>query len=294
MKRNKNLKEDIKNSNPDNICCLLVSLKVSFRLYGNFHLKNGKYYLEFRKNNLSLLRRTIRNYNNAFDKSSDRKISYNQNEYWVYIEVNKKILEKLDIIKKEEFLPKIKVKNYCCKKTFLKEILLYKGYLFNFEDSYQLEVRVEDYFKKILEDILYVFNIKFYDYKDRVFIKGFKYLKKLFFLLGLKESLKDLLEFASYRQSKNKTVLLTNYTVANLNRQVESYEKYKKIIEEIDREIGIDNLSEKLSEIAHLRLSNPGATYSELGEKLEDNLSKGGVYKRLKKLEKIYNEIDRQ
>ena len=292
MKRNKILRDELKNNIPHNDCCILTALKISFRLYGNLHLKNKKYVLEFRKKNLSLLRRIIKLFNTIFSKTIPREINYNEKEYWVLIDISQQILKKLDIISENEgFLPDIKLKNFCCKKSFIKEIILYKGYLFDFEDSYQLEVRIEGYLKKLLQKNFDEFNIKHYDYDNRIFVKGFKNLKKLFFILGLKESLKKMIEFYSYRENKNKSVVLTNYNIANLTRQVNSFEKYKKIIEKIDKEIGIDNLSDKLREIAYVRLHNPDSSYKELGEKLEDSLSKGGVQSRLRKLKEIYEDL---
>jgi hypothetical protein len=191
----------------------------------------------------------------------------------------------------DEFLPDLKLENFCCKKSFAKELILYKGYLFDFHDSYQMEIRVKGNFKNKLSDILKDFNIKEYEYNNRIFVKGFKNLKKLFFLLGLKDSLKNMVEFSSYRQDKDKSVRLTNYSMANLTRQVNSFEKYKKIIEKIDRKMGVSNLPEKLEEIARLRMQNPDASYAELGEKLSAPITKGGVQKRLKKIEDIYEEI---
>jgi len=292
MKKNKLLKEELRNYHPDNRCCILTALKVSFRLYGNLHLKNKKYILEFKKNKLALMRRIVRLFKIVFKTDYKKEISYDENKYWVNIEVNKDILAELDIYSSEdEFLPEIKLENFCCKKSFVKELILYKGYLFDFKDSYQLEIRADNPFQKKLSKILNGFNIKDYEYNDRIFIKGFKNLKKLFFLLGLKDVLKSLIEFSSYRKDKDKSIRLTNYSMANLTRQVNSFEKYKKIIEKIDRKRGIDNLPEKLEEIAYVRLKNPDASYAELGERLENPITKGGVQKRLKKLEDIYEEI---
>lgn len=292
MKKNNLLKEELKNYHPENRCCILTALKISFRLYGNLHLKDKKYILEFKKNNLALLRRILSLFKIAFKTDYEKEISFDENKYWVNIVVNKDILSELDIYSTDdEFLPEIKLENFCCKKSFIKEVILYKGYLFDFKDSYQLEIRADNPFQKKLSQILNGFNIKDYEYNDRIFIKGFKNLKKLFFLLGLKDVLKSLIEFSSYRKDKNKSIRLTNYSMANLTRQVNSFEKYKKIIEKIDRKRGIDNLPEKLEEIAYIRLKNPDASYAELGQKLESPITKGGVQKRLQKLEEIYEEI---
>lgn len=292
MKNNEILKYELLKSVPEKLCCKITALKVAFRLYGTLHLKNGGMILEFRHEDSAYLRRVVPIFYSVFAASKGMEIQYNRKYYWVNFPVNMDILEKLTIFSDEKtFLPKFTLKNSCCRKRFLKELLLYKGYLFPFKDSYQLEIRDLGVFKTHLKAIFKKEGIKFYLYNERLFVKGIENLRKLFDFLSLKENLKKLEEFKEYRETKNRTIRLTNYNIANLTRQVASYERYKKIIEHIDAKIGISSLPYELYEIAKKRLENPSMSFSELANALDTPVSKGTIQRRMKKLEAIFEEL---
>ncbi len=67
-------------------------------------------------------------------------------------------------------------------------------------------------------------------------------------------------------------------------RQVES-------IKLIEREIGLARLPKNLREVAELRLTYPEESLKELGEMLEPPVGKSGVNHRLRKIEKIAEEL---
>ena len=52
-----------------------------------------------------------------------------------------------------------------------------------------------------------------------------------------------------------------------------------------------EELPDYLKEIAYVRLDNPDASLKELGDLLENRISKSGVNHRLKKLHEIAEEL---
>ncbi|MBY8910282.1 DNA-binding protein WhiA, partial [Salinicoccus roseus] len=68
-------------------------------------------------------------------------------------------------------------------------------------------------------------------------------------------------------------------------RQVEN-------IQFIDEEIGLDELPERLREIARLRVEHQDVSLKELGEMMSTGvISKSGVNHRLRKLDKIADKL---
>jgi len=59
----------------------------------------------------------------------------------------------------------------------------------------------------------------------------------------------------------------------------------------LEREIGLDQLPEKLREVALVRLQHPDLNLKEVGEMLKGNVSKSGVNHRLRKLDELANKV---
>ena len=83
----------------------------------------------------------------------------------------------------------------------------------------------------------------------------------------------------------------TNKT-ANLNKTVSAAMKQVESIQLIDKEIGIDNLPDRLREVARLRIDNQDVSIKELGEMVSTGkISKSGINHRLRKLNEMADKI---
>ncbi|MDU5754962.1 MAG: DNA-binding protein WhiA [Veillonella sp.] len=88
-----------------------------------------------------------------------------------------------------------------------------------------------------------------------------------------------LMEFENVRIMKtvrNQINRQVNCETANLQKVVDAAVRQVKAIRIIDREIGIEELPEKLRVVARLRWENPEASLKELEELMEGKLSKSG------------------
>ncbi len=292
IKTNDALKDALKNLPVENECCLQTVLTIAFRLYGSLHRRDGKYFLEFRHDDAGVLRRLIDLYARFRGQMIDREITFNSSKYWVNFTVEREALSQLGILSdKGEWLPEIEFTKPCCRRHALLEIVLLKGYLMAFQEGYQLEIRVKDELYRVTHILLRHAGVKSYEYQWRLIIRGACHLQDLFEYLRC-VTMKDILSaHAEYNENKNKTVLLTNYSMANVSRQVESFEHYKEVIDVIDAQIGVENLPDSLKEMIHVRMEHPTLSFEELGQMFSKPISKGGISSRMKKLERIYEKL---
>ncbi len=99
-----------------------------------------------------------------------------------------------------------------------------------------------------------------------------------------------LLQFESQRVVKsmrNRVNRLVNCETANLGKVVASAQQQLDLIDELDRTIGLNNLSSSLKDIALLRRKYPEASFKELGELSTPPLTKSGINHRFRQLEQI-------
>ncbi len=99
-----------------------------------------------------------------------------------------------------------------------------------------------------------------------------------------------LLKFESLRVMKSmrgQVNRLVNCDTANLEKVVQSARQHLNMIEELDRLVGLNNLTPALKEAAVLRMKHPEASLKELGEMADPPLSKSAVNHRFRQMEKM-------
>ncbi|MDT3976711.1 DNA-binding protein WhiA, partial [Staphylococcus aureus] len=94
------------------------------------------------------------------------------------------------------------------------------------------------------------------------------------------------------RDMRNSVNRLVNCETANLNKTVSAAMKQVESIKLIDKEIGIENLPDRLREIARIRVEHQEISLKELGEMVSTGpISKSGVNHRLRKLNDLADKI---
>ncbi|PWZ97245.1 DNA-binding protein WhiA, partial [Staphylococcus pseudintermedius] len=94
------------------------------------------------------------------------------------------------------------------------------------------------------------------------------------------------------RDMRNSVNRLVNCETANLNKTVSAAMKQVESIQLIDQEIGIDNLPDRLREVARLRIEHQDVSLKELGEMVSTGtISKSGINHRLRKLNEMADKI---
>src|SRR5699024_10086853 len=91
---------------------------------------------------------------------------------------------------------------------------------------------------------------------------------------------------------RNSVNRLVNCETANLNKTVGAAFRQIENIKLIERTVGLEELPDKLREIAVLRMEHGDVSLKELGELMSTGkISKSGVNHRLKKIDEFADKI---
>lgn len=163
------------------------------------------------------------------------------------------------------------------------------GSINNPENKYHLELGIkqkED--AELIVKALQTFNIKsnIIEKKNEyaIYIKDGEEISKFLALLGANKSVLKFEEIRVQREMNNKINRLVNCESANLNKTINASIEQIEAIKKIKESNKFEQLSDSLKEIATLRLENPNASLSELGQMLKKPIGKSGVNYRLKKI----------
>ena len=110
-------------------------------------------------------------------------------------------------------------------------------------------------------------------------------------LIGVEEAMQSFEQVRLVKSVRNKVNRLVNCETANLNKTVMAASRQVAHIKRIDQYIGLENIAPNLREAARLRLAHPEAPLQELVDLMEGRVSKSGMNHRLRKLEKLAEEL---
>ena len=124
-----------------------------------------------------------------------------------------------------------------------------------------------------------------------VYIKGSESIEDTLTFIGASQCTLELMNTKIYKDIRNKANRIANCDAANIDKVVKAAMKQIEDIKLIDNAVGLDTLSDELREVAQLRLDNIDMSLQEIGETLNEPISRSGVNHRFKKLAKIADEI---
>ncbi|MEG0384880.1 DNA-binding protein WhiA [Solibacillus cecembensis] len=186
------------------------------------------------------------------------------------------------------------------RRAYLRGAFLAGGSVNNPEtSSYHLEVYslyIEH--AEALADLMnrYDLNAKTIERK-KGFVTYLKEAEKISDFLNLVGAHQAMLKFEDVRivrDMRNSVNRIVNCETANLNKTIGAAIRQVENIRYIDNAIGLDQLPEKLREIARLRVEYQDVTLKELGEMVSTGVvSKSGVNHRLRKIDEIAEAIRR-
>lgn len=289
-------------------CCLLAETAAFIRMNGALSLSNRQMSIDIQTENAAIARRMYSNIKHLFQVNVEllvrRKMRLKKNN--VYIcrirKEAKPLLEKLSILKEGygftgKIDPKLIAKD-CCKRSYLRGAFLAGGSVNNPEtSSYHLEIFTSyEEHSEALVDLMNEFqlNAKAIERK-KGYIAYLKEAEKISDFLGIIGAHVSLMKFEDVRiirDMRNSVNRLVNCETANLNKTISAAQRQVENIKLIEATIGIEELPERLQEIARLRVKHQHVTLQELGELLSTGtVSKSGVNHRLRKIEEIANEL---
>ncbi|SMC23327.1 hypothetical protein SAMN02745134_01883 [Clostridium acidisoli DSM 12555] len=203
------------------------------------------------------------------------------------------------IIALDYSIPKKIIENEECKKLYIRGAFLGGGSISNPEKTYHLEfVTHNEAYSKDLSSIINKFglNSKVIQRKSSfvVYIKEGEQIVDLLNIIGAHGSLLEFENVRIMKEMRNNVNRLVNCETANLSKTVNAAVRQVESIKLIQSEIGLSRLPKNLRDIAELRVSYPDETLKELGQMLNPPVGKSGVNHRLRRIEKIAEELKKE
>ena len=188
------------------------------------------------------------------------------------------------------------LKSEILEKAFIRGTFLGSGTINNPEKKYHLEIFLKNletakYIIEILRKYSIDFKILERSKKYAIYTKEGEEISKFLALMGASASVLKFEEIRVYRDIKNNINRKVNCETANLNKIVNSSVKQNNDIKYIKERGKFNELSEQLKEIAIVRIENPDMSLEELGKLLKKPIGKSGVNHRLRKIQKIVEEL---
>jgi DNA-binding protein WhiA len=196
-------------------------------------------------------------------------------------------------------IPKEFIETEECKRSFIRGTFLGGGSISNPEKTYHLEfVTHNNDYAEQLSSLINSFGLtsKVIQRKGGyiVYIKEGEQIVDLLNIIGAHSSLLELENVRIMKEMRNNVNRLVNCETANLSKTVNAAVRQVESIKLIQEEIGLQRLPKNLRDIAELRLEYPDESLKELGELLDPPVGKSGVNHRLRKIEKIADELRRE
>lgn len=289
-------------------CCTRSEIAAFIRMNGALSFSNKNLSLDVQTENAAIARRLYSNLKKLYPYKIEllvrKKMRLKKNN--VYIcrirDGVKPLLKDLLILTgtfefKNEISPDL-IKKNCCQRSYLRGAFLAGGSVNNPKtSSYHLEIfSIYKEHSEALVDVMNNFhlNAKSIERKNG-YIAYLKEAEKISDFLGIVGAHVGLMEFEDVRilrDMRNSVNRLVNCETANMNKTVGAAQRQVGNIEYIKEKIGLDQLPDRLQEIARLRVENQDVTLKELGELVSGaTVSKSGVNHRLRKIEEIADDL---
>lgn len=288
-------------------CCMKSELSALIKMNGAVSYFDGQWVINVQTENAAIARRIFTLIKNVYRIEIDllvrKKMKLKKNN--VYIcrikKESKDVLADLDIfsggILTNTITDEIKNKE-CCRRSYLRGAFLAGGSVNNPETSaYHLEIgSLYEEHAQAITNLMnsYELNAKYIDRKRGyiIYLKEAEKIAEFLSLIGGYQALLKFEDIRIVRDMRNSVNRLVNCETANLNKTINASMRQVENIKLIDKEIGIDELPERLREVARIRAENQDMTLKEIGEAVSTGtISKSGINHRLRKLDEIANKL---
>ncbi|SHH19002.1 DNA-binding protein WhiA [Thermosipho atlanticus] len=208
------------------------------------------------------------------------------------------ILEKLSISPLE--IPRYIFEDISFFAGFLRGVFVASGSLTDPVKSYHLEIvsHSEELLYTIDEQLFEILGVKGkiikLNYNYRYYLKKSRDIIEILYFVGAQRAADKMEKIVSSREIKGDFNRSMNFLTANARKVGESNARQIKLIKEIIDKYGLETLPEELRNIAIARLENEDLSLSDLGKLFDPPLSKTMVYNRLRKIYKIYKNLEQK
>ncbi|MDT3427328.1 DNA-binding protein WhiA [Paenibacillus forsythiae] len=288
-------------------CCEKAEMSALIRMNGSVQLSNKRIVLDISTENAAIARRIyslLKKYYHAHIELLVRKKMRlkKNNVYIVRIPARvEEILQDLKIVSEgfvfTDGIDKSIVRKNCCKRAYLRGAFMAGGSVNNPEgSSYHLEISsmYEEHCKALVELAEeFHLNARCIERKKGfiLYIKEGEKIIEFLSLIGAHQALFKFEDVRIMRDMRNSVNRIVNCETANLNKTISAAVRQIENIKFLEKEMGLDNLPDKLREVAEVRLAHPDINLKEVGEMLKGSVSKSGVNHRLRKIDELAEKL---
>ncbi len=303
------VKNEIAKIKTDNLCCQKGELSALIKMTGTIQIGNN-IGIRLTTENAAIARRIFKllklNYGIhtkvVMTKNRQLKKKYSYTLLIGPEDSSDRLLLSLGIlasktgIKINQRIPKNIIKNACCKKAYLRGVFLGGGSISDPEKTYHLEIVTNNstYAEEIKGLInSYGLNAKVVNRKNSyvVYLKEGENIVDFLNIIGAHNALFKLENIRIFKEMRNNVNRLVNCETANLSKTVNAAMRQIRNITYIKENIGLNKLPKNLRDIAELRLLHQSASLAELGEMMNPPVGKSGINHRLRKLDRIADDL---
>jgi DNA-binding protein WhiA len=189
------------------------------------------------------------------------------------------------------------IRQHCCRRAYLRGAFLAGGSVNNPEgSSYHLEIA--SMYSEHCQELCklanrFRLNARCIERKKGfvLYIKEGEKIIEFLNIIGAHQALLKFEDVRIMRDMRNSVNRIVNCETANLNKTIGAAMRQIENIKLLQREIGLENLPEKLREVAEIRLRHPDINLTEVGEMLGGTVSKSGVNHRLRKIDEMAERL---
>lgn len=184
----------------------------------------------------------------------------------------------------------------CCKTAFLAGAFLGGGYVKNPKNGYHFEIKT--HYRTLCQNLCDMiaemgFDPRFVMRKAEyvVYLKQSDAICDLLMHMGAPDAMFALCNMKILKDVRNNITRKVNCDTANISKAADAAAVQLHAIHVVKSKKGLESLPKTLMQVAHLRLENPEANLTELGQMLSPPISKSGVNHRLKKIIQLAEEL---
>ena len=206
--------------------------------------------------------------------------------------ISKKEVDKIKELYQNVELPEAESEQ----KAFVRGCFLGSGSINNPQNKYHIEIILKDL--NIANDVIIIlkeYNIIFKvleqnnhnKKKVSIYSKDGEEISKFLAFIEASSCVLKFEEIRVYRDMRNNVNRVVNCETANLAKTVDAAVKQINAIKKLQETGKFNELPDNLKELAKLRVENPEASLTELGQMLKEPIGKSGVNYRLKSIMKF-------
>ncbi len=184
----------------------------------------------------------------------------------------------------------------CCAGAFVRGAFLACGTVTAPDKDYHFEFAIP--YLNISRDLMKL--LEEYDFRPKmvtrkgvrvVYFKDSESIEDILTFMGAANASLEIMGVKMYKDMRNNINRKTNFETANITRTVDAAMQQIEAIRKIERCRGLNSLPDQLRKIAVIRRDNPEMSLREIGEIIDDPISRSGVNHRLRRIVEIAAEI---